>query len=88
MRRLEATDGEWGVIEPLLPRNSRGAARVDDRRAMDGIRWRLRAGSSRRDGAERCGRRTTLYNRFSRWGAVFRIALWRRSLRPMTVTSS
>ena len=31
MRHHELTDQEWAVIEPLLPQNSRGVARVDDR---------------------------------------------------------
>jgi transposase len=33
MRRHELTDEEWAVIAPLLPTNSRGVERVDDRRA-------------------------------------------------------
>ena len=28
MRHHELTDQEWAVIEPLLPQNSRGVARV------------------------------------------------------------
>ncbi|WP_439645183.1 IS5 family transposase, partial [Aurantimonas manganoxydans] len=58
---------EWAVIEPLLPQNSRGVARVDDRRVINGILWRFRTGSSWRDVLERYGPRTTLYNRFTRW---------------------
>jgi transposase len=64
MRRHELSDEEWAVIEPLLPTNSRGVKRVDDRRVINGILW---TGSSWRDVSERCGPRTTLYNRFSRW---------------------
>ncbi len=30
-RRFDLTDLEWAVIEPLLPNNSRGVPRVDDR---------------------------------------------------------
>ncbi len=67
MRRHELSDDEWAIIAPLLPNNSRGIARVDDRRVINGILWRFRTGSSWRDVPERYGPRTTLYNRFSRW---------------------
>lgn len=70
MRRHELTDQEWAVIEPLLPQNSRGVPRVDDRRVINGILWRFRTGSSWRDIPERYGPRTTLYNRFTRWRAT------------------
>lgn len=36
-RRHELTDFEWSIIEPLLPRKSRGVPRVDDRRVLNGI---------------------------------------------------
>ena len=77
MRRHELSDEEWRIIEPLLPRNSRGVARVDDRRVINGILWRFRTGSSWRDVPERYGPRTTLYNRFSRWRAA---GVWDRLL--------
>ena len=67
MRRHELSDEEWAIIAPLLPTNSRGIERVDDRRVINGILWRFRTGSSWRDVPERHGPRTTLYNRFSRW---------------------
>jgi len=67
MRRHELSDEEWNVIAPLLPTNTRGIERVDDRRVINGILWRFRTGSSWRDVPERYGPRTTLYNRFSRW---------------------
>ena len=31
MSRYDLTDFEWSVIEPLLPNNPRGVARVNDR---------------------------------------------------------
>lgn len=49
MRRHELTDCERAVIEPLLPRNSRGGPRVDDRRVINGILWWFRTGSSWRE---------------------------------------
>ena len=39
---FDLTDFEWSVIRPLLPNKSRGVARVDDRRVLNGIFWRLR----------------------------------------------
>jgi transposase len=52
-RRYEITDFEWSVIQPLLPNKPRGVARVDDRRVLNGIFWRLRTGSpwADRDGS-------------------------------------
>ena len=53
MRRHELSDEEWAIIAPLLPNNSRGIERVDDRRVINGILWRFRTGSSWRDVPER-----------------------------------
>lgn len=66
-RRYELSDFEWSVIEPLLPNKPRGVARVDDRRVLNGIYWRLRTGSPWADIPERYGPYTTCYNRFVRW---------------------
>lgn len=54
--RYDLTDFEWGVIEPLLPRKSRGVPRVDDRRMLNGIFWVLRSGAPWADLPERYGR--------------------------------
>jgi len=67
LRRYELTDAEWAIIDPLLPRKSRGVARVEDRRVLNGIFWRLRSGSPWADIPERYGPYTTCYNRFVRW---------------------
>ena len=45
MARYELTDAEWKIIAPLLPNKSRGVKRVDDRRVLNGIFWRLRSGA-------------------------------------------
>ena len=66
-RRFELTDFEWSIIEPLLPNTPRGVPRVDDRRVLNGIFWRLRTGSPWADIPERYGPYTTCYNRFVRW---------------------
>lgn len=44
MARVHLTDAEWAVIERLLPMDVRGMERVDDRRVLNGIVWRLRMG--------------------------------------------
>jgi transposase len=67
LRRYELSDAEWGIIDPLLPRKSRGVPRVEDRRVLNGIFWRLRTGSPWADIPERYGPATTCYNRFVRW---------------------
>lgn len=66
-RRYELSDFEWSIIAPLLPNKPRGVARVDDRRVLNGIYWRLRTGSPWADIPERYGPATTCYNRFVRW---------------------
>lgn len=66
-RRYELTDGEWTIIEPLLPNKPRGVPRVDDRRVLNGILWRFRTGSPWAEIPERYGPSTTCYNRFVRW---------------------
>ena len=66
-RRYELSDFEWRVIEPLLPNKPRGVPRVDDRRVLNGIYWRLRTGSPWSEIPERYGPYTTCYNRFVRW---------------------
>lgn len=67
LRRYELSDSEWAIINPLLPRKSRGVPRVEDRRVLNGIFWRLRTGSPWADIPERYGPATTCYNRFVRW---------------------
>jgi transposase len=67
IRRYELSDFEWSIIAPLLPNKPRGVARVDDRKVLNGIYWRLRTGSPWADIPERYGPYTTCYNRFVRW---------------------
>jgi transposase len=74
-RRYELTDFEWSIIQPLLPNKPRGVPRVDDRRVLNGIYWRLRTGSPWADIPERYGPPTTCANRFRRWA---KIGLWDR----------
>ena len=55
------------MIQPLLPQKSRGVKRVDDRRVLNGIFWRLRTGAPWADIPARYGPYTTCVNRFNRW---------------------
>ena len=67
MARFDLTDFEWSVIQPLLPTKVRGVPRVDDRRVLNGIFWRLRTGAPWADIPRRYGPHTTCVNRFNRW---------------------
>ena len=67
MARFDLTDFEWSVIQPLLPNKPRGVPRVDDRRVLNGIFWRLRTGAPWADIPSRYGSHTTCVNRFNRW---------------------
>jgi transposase len=60
----------------LLPNKPPGVPRVDDRRVLNGIYWRLRTGSPWADIPERYGPATTCYNRFVRWRR--RLGAWDR----------
>ena len=67
MSRFSMTDLEWQFIAPVLPDNTRGVKRVDDRRVINGIFYILRTGCAWRDLPSRYGPYTTVYNRFNRW---------------------
>lgn len=62
----DLNDLEWRAIEPLLPK-ARGIKRVDDRRVLNGILWRLRTGRSWASIPERYGPSGTCHARFIRW---------------------
>jgi transposase len=74
------SDRQWGVIEPLLPKNQPGARRVDDRRVLSGIVHVLRTGCRWQDCPSAYGPATTVYNRFHRWA---RRGLWQRLLQAL-----
>lgn len=77
MARFDLTDFEWSLIQPLLPTKVRGVKRVDDRRVLNGIFWRLRTGAPWADIPSRYGPHTTCVNRFNRWR---RAGVWKRIL--------
>src|SRR5579864_4012080 len=61
------TDEQFSKIEPHLPTDTRGKARVDDRRVISGIVHVLKSGGRWIDAPAEYGPRKTLYNRFVRW---------------------
>jgi len=67
LKRHELTDAQWARLEPLLPPHKPGRPRQDDRRILDGIRWKLATGAPWRDLPERYGPWQTVYTRFWRW---------------------
>jgi transposase len=68
MARFDLNDAEWATISGLLPKQGRGPQRKDDRQILNGIFYILRTGAPWRDLPERYGPRTTVYNRYARWG--------------------
>ncbi|MBQ1115570.1 IS5 family transposase [Streptomyces sp. C3-3] len=69
IRRHELSDAEWEFVRPLLPEALRGRKRLDDRRVLNGIVWKLRTGMAWRDVPERYGPRAALHARSRRWRA-------------------
>ena len=63
------SDARFGRLKPLLPTDTRGKARVDDRRVISGIVHVLKCGGRWVDAPPVYGPRKTLYNRFVRWAA-------------------
>jgi transposase len=63
------TDDQFARLEPLLPTNTRGKPRVDDRRVISGIVHVLKSGGRWIDAPAVYGPRKTLYNRFVRGAA-------------------
>jgi transposase len=61
------SDEQWARVEPLLPTNTRGLKRVDDRRVLSGIVHILRSGCPWSHCPRDYGPPKTMYNRFVRW---------------------
>src|SRR5664279_483101 len=58
------TKDQFARLEGLLPTDTRGKPRVDDRRVISGIVHVLKSGGRWVDAPETYGPRKTLYNRF------------------------
>ena len=61
------TRDQFARLKPLLPTDTRGKPRVDDRRVISGIVHVLKSGGRWVDAPAVYGPRKTLYNRFVRW---------------------
>ena len=70
------TKRQMARLAPLLPQDTRGVTRVDDRRVTSGIVHVLRSGCRWADVPPAYGPRKTLYNRFVRWAAK---GVWERA---------
>lgn len=66
---------QFARLQPLLPTDTRGVPRVDDRRVISGIVHVLQSGCRWRDAPPGYGPPKTLYNRFVRWA---RKGVWER----------
>src|SRR5687768_8713959 len=62
-------DDQFARIKPHLPTDTRGKARVDDRRVISGIVHVLKSGGRWIDAPSVYGPHKTLYNRYVRWAA-------------------
>ena len=60
-------DEQFAKMEALLPTDTRGKKRVDDRRVISGIIHVLKSGCRWIDAPPEYGPHKTLYNRFVRW---------------------
>lgn len=69
------TAAQFARLLPLLPNDTRGMPRVDDRRVISGIIHVLQSGCRWKDAPRRYGPHKTLYNRFVRWSAK---GVWER----------
>lgn len=69
------TEVQMARLAPLLPDDTRGVPRADDRRVISGIVHVLRSGCRWVDAPVGYGPRKTLYNRFVRWAAK---GVWER----------
>jgi transposase len=65
--RFWLTDAQFSKIEAHLPTDTRGKARVDDRRVISGIVHVLKSGGRWIDAPSEYGPKKTLYNRYVRW---------------------
>jgi transposase len=62
-------EAQMARLAPLLPNDTRGVPRVDDRLVISGIIHVLRSGCRWKDAPPAYGPYKTLYNRFVRWAA-------------------
>jgi len=68
-RRFDLTDGQWAVLEPLLPKPKKPGRppKWSKRQLIDGIRWRVRTGALWRDVPDCYGHWRSVYGLYRRW---------------------
>ena len=76
------SDEQWSSIQPLLPTDVRGKARVDDRRVISGIVFVIKSGCRWCDCPPEYGPAKTIYNRFVRWAER---GVWERLFRELAM---
>ena len=69
--RLDLSDQEWALLEPLLPDRAPRRARPwkDHRQVVNGVLWRTRTGAPWRDLPVAYGSWQTVYGRHRTWSA-------------------
>ena len=83
MHRTDLTPAQWAKLQPELPSNPRhGHAYKPHLPVINGILWRLKAGTPWRDIPERYGPWETCWDRFTRWS---RDGTWKRVLVELQV---
>ncbi|MBB4685543.1 IS5 family transposase [Amycolatopsis jiangsuensis] len=70
--RADLTDAQWAVLEPMLPvwKKPGRPPQWTKRQLIDGIRWRVRAGTPWRDVPPAYGSWQAVYGLFRRWQRV------------------
>lgn len=74
------SEAQFARLAPFLPTDTRGVARVDDRRVISGIVFVLMSGCRWRDAPTIYGPSKTLYNRFVRWAKK---GIWRNAFEAL-----
>ena len=74
---------QFARLQPLLPTDTRGVPRVDDRRVISGIVHVLRSGCRWSAAPRVYGPPKTLYNRFVRWA---RKGVWEHVFTELSAT--
>jgi len=79
MDRIELTDGQWRLVESLLPpeRGRPGRPSRSNRGMVNAILWVHRTGSPWRDLPKAFGPWQSAWTRFDRWA---RAGVWQRAL--------
>ncbi|MGW7709006.1 transposase [Streptomyces sp. NPDC054771] len=91
IRRRELPLAEWEFVQQLLPFSMWGRERLDDRRGLDGIVWKFRAGTAWRDVPDLYGPWATLHTGFRRRvldGTFDRVLRAAHARRTRTATST